>query len=160
MTTITPFLWFEGKAEEAMAFYASVFKDSRLGTIKRFGDYMPGPKGEVMTARFTICGQEFMVLNGGPNGDQRFTEAISFFIAVDTQEEIDYYWNALAAEGGKPGPCGWLKDRYGLSWQVTPKVLEELMNDPDVEKADRVTKAMLTMEKIDIASLQAAYDEA
>ncbi len=160
MTTITPFLWFEGKAEEAMAFYASVFKDSRLGAIKRFGDYMPGPKGEVMTTRFTICGQEFMVLNGGPNGDQRFTEAISFFIAVDTQEEIDYYWKALAAEGGKPGPCGWLKDRYGLSWQVTPKVLEELMNDPDVEKADRVTKAMLTMEKIDIASLQAAYDEA
>jgi predicted 3-demethylubiquinone-9 3-methyltransferase (glyoxalase superfamily) len=160
MTTITPFLWFEGKAEEAMAFYASVFRDSKLGNIKRFGDYMPGPTGEVMTGRFTICGQDFMVLNGGPNGDQKFTEAISFVIAVGTQEEIDYYWKALGADGGKPGPCGWLKDKYGLSWQVTPKVLEELMNDPDTEKADRVTKAMLRMEKIDIAGLQAAHDQA
>jgi predicted 3-demethylubiquinone-9 3-methyltransferase (glyoxalase superfamily) len=160
VTTITPFLWFEGKAEEAMAFYASVFKDSKLGRIKRFGDYMPGPKGEVMSGRFTICGQDFMVLNGGPNGDQKFTEAISFFIAVDTQKEIDYYWKALVADGGKPGPCGWLKDKYGLSWQVTPNVLEELMNDPDIEKADRVTKAMLRMEKIDIAGLQAAHDQA
>jgi predicted 3-demethylubiquinone-9 3-methyltransferase (glyoxalase superfamily) len=160
MTTITPFLWFEGRAEEAMAFYASVFKDSKLGKITRFGDYMPGPKGEVMAGRFTICGQGFMVLNGGPNGDQRFTEAISFYIAVDTQEEIDYYWKALVADGGKPGPCGWLKDKYGVSWQVTPKVLEELTNDPDVAKADRVTKAMLRMDKIDIAGLQAAYDQA
>lgn len=160
MTTITPFLWFEGRAEEAMAFYASVFKDSKLGKITRFGDYMPGPKGEVMAGRFTICGQDFMVLNGGPNGDQRFTEAISFYIAVDTQEEIDYYWKALVADGGKPGPCGWLKDKYGVSWQVTPKVLEELTNDPDVAKADRVTKAMLRMDKIDIAGLQAAYDQA
>jgi predicted 3-demethylubiquinone-9 3-methyltransferase (glyoxalase superfamily) len=160
MTTITPFLWFEGKAEEAMGFYASVFRDSTLGDIKRFGDYMPGPKGEVMTGRFTICGQDFMVLNGGPNGDQKFTEAISFVIAVDTQEEIDYYWKALVADGGKPGPCGWLKDKYGLSWQVTPKVLEELMNDPDTEKADRATKAMLRMEKIDIAGLHAAHDHA
>lgn len=87
-----------------------------------------------MTARFTLCGQDFMILNGGPNGDQKFTEAISFFITVDTQEEIDYYWQALTTDGGKAGPCGWLKDKYGLSWQVTPKVLEQLMNDPDTEK--------------------------
>ena len=158
MTTITPFLWFEGKAEEAMTFYSSVFNDSKIGKIKRFGDYMPGPKGEVMTGRLTLCGQDFMVLNGGPNGDQKFNEMISFFIAVDTQEEVDYYWKALSADGGKPGPCGWLKDKYGLSWQVGPRLLEQLMNDPDTEKADRVTKAMLKMSKIDIVSLQAAYD--
>jgi predicted 3-demethylubiquinone-9 3-methyltransferase (glyoxalase superfamily) len=159
MTTITPFLWFEGKAEEAVSFYTAVFKDSKVGYIKHFGDYMPGPKGEVMTGRFTLCGQDFMILNGGPNGDQKFTEAISFFITVDTQEEIDYYWQVLTADSGKPGLCGWLKDKYGLSWQITPKVMEQFMNDPDIAKAERVTKAMLTMDKINIADLQAAYDQ-
>ena len=156
MTTLTPFLWFEENAEEAMAFYASIFEDSTVGRIKRFGAYMPGPPGEVMVGRMTICGQEFLVLNGGPNGDERFTEAVSFHLAVDTQEEIDRYWHRLSADGGKTGPCGWLKDKYGLSWQVTPKVLEEFINDPDVERAQRVTKAMLRMEKLDIAALRAA----
>lgn len=159
MTTITPFLWFEDKAEEAMAFYISVFRDSKMVKITRFGDYMPGPKGKVITGRFTICGQDFMVLNGGPNDDQKFNEMISFFITVDTQEEINYFWQALTANGGKPGPCGWLKDKYGLSWQVAPKVMEQFMGDPDREKAERVTKAMLKMDKIDIAGLQTAYNQ-
>ena len=112
-----------------------------------------------MTGTFTICGQEFMVLNGGPNGDQsKFTEAISFMVQVEDQAEVDYYWEALTADGGKPGPCGWLKDRYGLSWQIVPKQMFEYMSDPDPEKSKRTTEAMLKMGKLDIAALQAAHD--
>jgi predicted 3-demethylubiquinone-9 3-methyltransferase (glyoxalase superfamily) len=162
MAKITPFLWFEDNAEEAMDFYTSVFKgDSRLGIIRRFGSEMPGPAGSVMTGTFTLCGQEFMVLNGGPNGDQsKFTQAISFFVSVDDQAEVDYYWNALTAGGGEPSVCGWLTDKYGLSWQIVPKALEELMGDSDPAKARRATEAMLKMGKIDIAELQRAHDAA
>ncbi len=159
MPTITPFLWFEDQAEEAMQFYASVFKDSHIGAIRRFSDVVPGPKGKVLTGTITLCGQEFMLLNGGPNGQQsKFTEAISLFVQVDTQAEIDYYWQALTAGGGQSGQCGWLKDQYGLSWQIVPKLLDELMGDPDPKRAERVTKAMLTMDRLDIVALQAAYD--
>jgi len=159
MTKITPFLWFEHNAGEAMNFYASVFKDSAIGEVHQFGNEVPGPEGEVMTGTFTICGQEFMVLNGGPNGDQsKFTEAISFMVQVDDQAEVDYYWEALTADGGKPGPCGWLNDKYGLSWQIVPKQMFEFMSDPDPEKSKRTTEAMLKMGKLDIAALQAAHD--
>jgi predicted 3-demethylubiquinone-9 3-methyltransferase (glyoxalase superfamily) len=144
-----------------MDFYTSVFKDSKVGSVHRFGDDVPGPAGKVMTGTITLCGQEFMVLNGGPNGDQsKFTDAISFMIELETQEEVDYYWEALVADGGSPGRCGWLKDRYGLSWQVVPKALGELMNDPDPVKARAVTAAMLKMDKLDSAGLHAAYDGA
>jgi predicted 3-demethylubiquinone-9 3-methyltransferase (glyoxalase superfamily) len=161
MATITPFLWFETEAEAAMNFYTSVFKDSSIGTIQRFPDFVPGPAGQVITGTFRLGNQEFMILNGGPNGDQsKFTEAISFFVEVKDQAEVDYYWDALTAEGGTAGPCGWLKDRYGISWQIIPKALGELMGDPDREKADRVTQAMLKMGKIDVAGLQAAYNGA
>jgi predicted 3-demethylubiquinone-9 3-methyltransferase (glyoxalase superfamily) len=159
MPTITPFLWFEDKAEAAIEFYASVFKDSSVGMVSRMSDSVPGPKGKVVMGSFTLCGQDFMILNGGPNGDQsKFTQAISFFVSVDTQEEIDYYWEALTADGGKPGPCGWLTDKFGLSWQIIPKALGELMGDKDRAKADKVTKAMLSMSKLDIAGLKAAHD--
>jgi len=157
MTKITPFLWFEQNAGEAMEFYKSVFKDGKIGEVHKFGDEVPGPKGEVMTGTFTICGQEFMVLNGGPNGDQsKFTEAISFFVTVDTQEEIDYYWEALTADGGKPGPCGWLKDKYGVSWQIVPARMTELFSDPDPARTQRAVQAMLQMGKLDIAELERA----
>ncbi|HSX05656.1 MAG TPA: VOC family protein [Candidatus Saccharimonadales bacterium] len=159
MATITPFLWFEKDADKAMEFYASVFKDSAsLGAVQRLQD-VPGPAGQVFTGTMTLCGQEFQVLNGGPNGDQsKFNGALSFVVSVETQDEVDYYWEALTSGGGEPGPCGWLKDKYGLSWQVVPKTLGELMGDADAEKAGRVTQAMLKMGKLDIAALQAAYD--
>jgi len=158
MTKITPFLWFEKDAAAAIRFYTSVFKDAQAGETQQLPD-APGPAGEVMVGTMTLCGQEFTVLNGGPNGDQsKFTQAVSFVVNVETQEEVDYYWDALTADGGKPGPCGWLTDKYGLSWQVVPKALGELMGDPDQEKAGRVTQAMLKMSKLDIAALQAAYD--
>lgn len=149
MQKITPFLWFDNNAEEAMKFYTSIFKDARIiGT-------MPGPNGAVMGGTFELFGQEFMVINGGPQ--YTFTEAISFFVKCDTQEEVDYYWNALI-EGGEPSRCGWLKDKYGVSWQIIPNVLGELMADPNREKAGRVMQAMLQMTKIDIAGLKAAYE--
>ena len=154
MQKITPFLWFDNQAEEAMRFYTSVFKNSKAGKITYYGDGAPMPKGTVMTASFELEGTEFTALNGGPIF--KFTEAVSFWIACKNQEEVDYYWEKLIAGGGEPSQCGWLKDKFGLSWQVVPTVLIELLNDRDRAKANRVMQAMLTMKKIDIKKLQEA----
>jgi predicted 3-demethylubiquinone-9 3-methyltransferase (glyoxalase superfamily) len=156
MQKISPFLWFDNQAEEAMKFYVSVFKNSKAGKVTRYGDAGPGPKGSVMTASFELEGQQFTALNGGPHF--RFTEAISFVVNCETQEEVDELWDRLA-EGGQTQQCGWLKDKFGLSWQVVPTVLIELINDPDPGKSRRVTEAMLQMTKIDIAKLKLAYEE-
>jgi predicted 3-demethylubiquinone-9 3-methyltransferase (glyoxalase superfamily) len=152
---ITPFLWFDGKAEEAANFYVSVFRNSKILKIARYGEAGPGPKGSVMTVVFSLDGQEFIALNGGPNF--KFTEAISFSVDCKTQAEVDEFWEKLSA-GGEQGPCGWLKDKYGLSWQVNPSVLGEMMTDPDPAKSKRVMEAMLQMKKIDIAGLRRAYE--
>jgi predicted 3-demethylubiquinone-9 3-methyltransferase (glyoxalase superfamily) len=156
MPKITPFLWFNDQAEEAMNFYVSIFKNSRAGSVTRYGDAGPGPKGSVMTANFQLEGQEFTALNGGPQFP--FTEAVSFVINCETQQEIDHYWDKLSA-GGKPVQCGWLKDKFGLSWQVVPTVLSRLLADKDPKRSQRVMKAMLQMVKIDIARLQEAAAE-
>lgn len=157
MQKITPFLWFDNQAEEAMEFYTSIFKASKVLNVNRNGKAGPGPEGSVMTASFEINGQEFIALNGGPS--HKFTEAVSFVIGCDTQEEVDYFWEKLTENGGTPDDCGWVKDRFGLSWQVIPTILPQLMNDPDPEKANRVTQAMLQMDKINISELQKAYDQ-
>lgn len=149
MQTITPFLWFDDKAEEAMNFYVSIFKNSKVVSVR------PGPNGAVMSATFELDGQEFMALNGGPMFS--FTPAISLFIKCETQEEVDYYWEKLSA-GGAEEPCGWLKDKFGLSWQVIPNALGELLGDSDREKAGRALQAMFQMKKINIAALRAAFD--
>jgi predicted 3-demethylubiquinone-9 3-methyltransferase (glyoxalase superfamily) len=156
MQTITPFLWFDNNAEEAMNFYVSIFKNSKVGTITRYGDGGPGPKGTVMSATFQLDGQEFFALNGGPLF--KFTEAISFYVNCETQEEVDYFWEKLR-DPGKPGHCGWLKDKYGLSWQIIPSVLGKMLGDKDGKKAQRVMQAMLQMQKIDISKLKQAYDQ-
>jgi predicted 3-demethylubiquinone-9 3-methyltransferase (glyoxalase superfamily) len=156
MQKITPFLWFDGKAEEAMNFYISIFKNSKVVTVSRFGDAGPGPKGTVMTATFQLDGQNFVALNGGPHFT--FTPAISFFVNCETQEEVDELWEKLS-EGGEKGRCGWLKDKYGLSWQIVPTDLGKLLHDKDAAKAKRVTQAMLQMSKIDIQKLKQAYDQ-
>ncbi|MFE0454272.1 VOC family protein [Streptomyces sp. NPDC058914] len=158
MTTdgFTTCLWFDGQAEEAAHFYASVFKNSRVGKVARCTEAGPGPAGSVLTVEFTANGQKFVGLNGGPQF--RFNEAISFQIDCADQEEVDHYWSRLTEGGGEPGPCGWLKDRFGVSWQVVPTVLLEMVTDPDQEKAARATKAMLSMGKLDIAALRKAYD--
>jgi predicted 3-demethylubiquinone-9 3-methyltransferase (glyoxalase superfamily) len=156
MKKITPFLWFDNQAEEAMNFYMSVFKNSKVLGVSRYGDAGPGPKGSVMTAAFEINGQEFTALNGGSE-HYGFTEAISFLVDCENQEEVDYLWEKLT-EGGEPGPCGWLKDKYGLSWQIVPSALGELLGDKDPAKAQRVLQAMLKMSKIDVAALQKAYE--
>jgi len=153
---ITPFLWFDDNAEDAVNFYTSIFKDSKIENISRYGDEGPGPAGSVMMANFKLNGQDFMVLNGGP--EFTFSEAISFFVSCETQAEVDYYWDRLS-EGGETQQCGWLKDKFGLSWQIVPTALGELMGDKDPEKAGRVMQAMLKMVKIDIAGLQQAYDQ-
>ena len=154
MQKITPFLWFDNQAEEAMLFYTSIFKNSKAGSVTRYGDGAPMPKGTVMTASFELEGTQFTALNGGPLF--KFTEAVSFWISCTSQEEVDYYWEKLIAGGGQPSQCGWLKDRYGLSWQVVPTVLIELLADKDRAKANRVMQAMLAMKKIDIRKLQEA----
>ena len=156
MQKITPFLWFDDQAEEAMNFYVSIFKNSKVISTTRYGDEGPGPTGAVMTATFQLDGQEFIALNGGP--EFKFTEAISFFVNCETQEEVDGLWDKLS-EGGEEGRCGWLKDKYGLSWQIVPTVLGELLNDTDPAKSQRVMKAMLQMNKIDIAGLKRAYKQ-
>ena len=156
MQKITPFLWFDGQAEEAMNFYISTFKNSKVVQVSRWGDAGPGPKGTVMSATFQLNGQEFIALNGGPHFS--FTPAISFFVHCETQEEVDDYWAKLSA-GGSEERCGWLKDKFGLSWQIIPNLLGKLMNDKDQEKAGRVMTAMLGMNKIDSKKLQEAYDE-
>ena len=154
MQKITPFLWFDNQAEEAMVFYTSIVKNSKIGSISRYGDAGPGPAGSVMSATFQLDGQEFMALNGGPVFT--FSPAISFFVNCETQEEVDDLWDKLS-EGGEEGQCGWLKDRYGLSWQIVPSALGEMLGDKDAEKAQRVMNAMLQMRKIDIATLRLAY---
>jgi len=156
MQKITPFLWFDDKAEEAMNLYVSIFKNSKRGRISRYGEAGPGPKGTVMVATFQLEGQEFIALNGGPHF--KFTEAISFVVNCETQDEVDAFWEKLS-EGGAKGQCGWLKDKYGLSWQIVPTVLGELMSDPDPEKSNRVMQAMLQMTKIDIKGLKQAYEQ-
>src|SRR5205807_9804081 len=159
MQKITPFLWFDDKAEEAATFYTSVFKNSKIGKIARYdesGEKASGrPKGSVMTVEFELEGQEFVALNGGPMF--KFTEAISFVVNCETQEEVDYYWSKLSA-GGEESRCGWLRDKFGLSWQVVPVVLIEMLADKDTAKAKRVMHAMLQMDKIDIPTLQKAYN--
>ena len=152
-TRINPFLWFDTQAEEAARFYTSVFDDSKIVSITRYGDAGPLPRGTVMTVDFVLDGVRIQALNGGPLF--KFNEAISLAVNCDTQDEVDRYWEALS-DGGEKGPCGWLKDRYGLSWQVNPTVLEELLGDPDREKAQRVMEAMLKMSKMDIGELERA----
>jgi predicted 3-demethylubiquinone-9 3-methyltransferase (glyoxalase superfamily) len=153
MPAITPFLWFNDKAEEAANFYVSIFPNSRVTSVSRYGDVGPGPKGSVMTVSFELDGQQFTALNGGPR--YSFTPSISFLVPCETQQDVDYYWDKLTA-GGKPIQCGWLEDKYGLSWQIVPKELFRLMQDKDVARAQRVMKAMLQMVKLDVAGLQQA----
>ncbi len=157
MPKITPMLWFDNNAEDAAQFYTSIFKNSKIFQVSRYGEAGPGPKGQAMVVRFQLEGQEFLALNGGPQ--YKFTEAISFVVNCETQEEVDYYWDRLSA-GGKEVQCGWLRDRFGLSWQVTPTILPRLLQDPDPAKSQRVMRAMLGMVKIDIAALQRAHDQA
>ena len=158
MQKITPFLWFDDQAEDAVKFYVSIFKNSRVGKVARYGEEGANvsgrPRGSVMTVEFQLEGQDFIALNGGPQF--KFTEAISLSVDCKTQEEVDELWKKLSA-GGAEGPCGWLKDKYGLSWQINPSVLGEMLSDPDPVKSERVMKAMLQMKKIDIKSLEKAY---
>ena len=156
MQKITPFLWFDQQAEEAMNFYVSIFPNSRVLGLHRYGEAGPGPAGSVMTASFILDGQEFVALNGGPTF--RFTPAVSFVVNCRTQEEVDRMW-ALLGAGGREDQCGWLTDKFGLSWQVVPTALPELLGDPDPAKSARVMQAMLQMKKIDIAALQRAYQD-
>jgi predicted 3-demethylubiquinone-9 3-methyltransferase (glyoxalase superfamily) len=155
MPKISPFLWFDNQAEAAARFYVSIFPNSKVGTISRYGDAGPGPKGSVMTVAFELDGQEVIALNGGPQF--QFNEAVSLSVDCETQEEVDRYWQKLS-EGGAEGPCGWLKDRYGLSWQINPTILGQMLNDADPAKAGRVMEAMLKMKKIDIPTLKRAYE--
>ena len=153
MQKITPFLWFDGKAEEAARFYMSVFKNSKLLSVSRYGEGGPGPQGTVMTVAFELDGEKFVALNGGPN--YTFSPAVSFVVNCETQQEVDHYWERLS-EGGEEIQCGWLKDKYGLSWQIVPTVLPELLQVKDAEKRKRVMAAMLKMVKLDIEALKRA----
>ena len=155
MQKIVPFLWFDGNAEEAMNFYVSIFKNSRVVSVTRYGDAGPGPKGTVMSCTFQLEGQDFYALNGGPQF--KFTPAISLFVNCETQQEIDALWKTLSA-GGREDQCGWLQDKYGLSWQIIPTVLGKMLGDKDAKKATAAMKAMLQMKKLDIKDLQQAYD--
>ncbi len=158
MQKITPFLWFDHQAEEAAKFYTSVFKNARVGQIARYGETGPGPKGSVMTVSFKIAGQEFVALNGGPI--YKFTPAISFFVRCRTQKEVDYYWEALSA-GGEKIQCGWLTDKFGVSWQIVPSIMDKLLlYEKNPRKAKRVMEAMLKMRKLDIKALKRAHAEA
>ena len=153
---ISPFLWFDNNAEEAVKFYTSIFGNSKIGKVMRNGDNGPGPKGSVLVMDFELEGQRFNALNGGPM--YKFTEAISFFVLCEDQKEVDRLWSKLTADGGNEVQCGWLKDKYGLSWQIVPKVLMEMIGDKDQAKAGRAMAAMMQMVKFDIKKLQAAYD--
>jgi predicted 3-demethylubiquinone-9 3-methyltransferase (glyoxalase superfamily) len=155
MQKITPFLWFDGQAEEAMNHYVSTFKNSKINGLTRYGEGAPFPKGTVMSCNFQLEGQEFIALNGGPQF--KFTEAISLFVSCETQPEVDELWEKLISGGGSPSQCGWLKDRFGLSWQIIPNALMQLMNDKDPQKGQRVMQAMLKMSKIDISKLKQAH---
>ena len=152
---ITPFLWFDRQAEEAASFYTSIFPNSKIVKVVRCGKAGPGPAGSALTVEFQLEGQLFVALNGGPHF--KFTEAISFVVNCQSQEEVDAYWEKLSA-GGAPVECGWLKDKFGLSWQIVPTALPKLLSDPDPEKSGRVMKAMLKMKKLDIRALEQAYD--
>ena len=154
MQKITPFLWFDGKAEEAINFYTSIFKNSKIVSLSRWGDGSPFPKGQIMSATFELHGQQFYAIDAGPQF--KFTPAISLFVNCETQEEVDYFWEQLAA-GGQKQPCGWLQDKFGVSWQIISSVLGEMLQDQDAAKSQRVMAAMLQMEKIDIKILQQAY---
>jgi predicted 3-demethylubiquinone-9 3-methyltransferase (glyoxalase superfamily) len=156
MPKITPFLWFDTQAEEAARFYISIFKHSKIVNVARYGEAGPGPKGSAMTVAFQLDGQDFIALNAGPQFT--FTEAVSFVVNCETQQEVDDYWRTLTAGGGEESQCGWLKDKFGLSWQVVPTALSTLLGDPDPQKSKRVMEAMLTMRKIDIATLQQAHE--
>jgi len=161
MQKITPFLWFDDQAEEAANFYTSIFKNSRVGNILRYGEEAARvsesgrPVGSVLTIEFEIAGQKFVALNGGPQF--KFNESVSFVVNCATQDEVDYFWAKLTSDGGEESACGWLKDKYGLSWQITPTVLIDMLHDKDPQKAERVMKAMLQMKKIDIEKLKVAY---
>jgi predicted 3-demethylubiquinone-9 3-methyltransferase (glyoxalase superfamily) len=154
---ITPFLWFDNQAEEAVNFYISLFKNSKVNTTKRYGDAGPGPKGSVMIVSFQLEGQDFIALNGGPSF--KFTPALSLYVDCETQDEVDQLWEKLSA-GGRKDRCGWLQDKYGLSWQIIPRALQQLMGDPDPKKSASVMKAMLQMDKIDIEALKKAHEKA
>jgi predicted 3-demethylubiquinone-9 3-methyltransferase (glyoxalase superfamily) len=156
MQKITPFLWFDSQAEEAAKFYVSIFKDSKIIGVTHYGEAGPGPKGSVLTVKFQIAGQEFVALNGGPMF--KFNESVSFVVNCETQEEIDYFWEKLTAGGGEESRCGWLSDKFGLSWQVVPTLLQEMMLDKDEAKSNRVMEAILEMDKLDLATLQRAYE--
>jgi predicted 3-demethylubiquinone-9 3-methyltransferase (glyoxalase superfamily) len=159
MQKITPFLWFDHQAEEAAKFYTSVFKNSKLGKILRYDEASAkaagGTVGSVLTIEFEIEGQKFTALNGGPQF--KFNESVSFVVYCQTQDEVDYFWQKLTADGGQESECGWLRDKFGLSWQVTPTVLIEMLHDKDPKKSERVMNAMMQMQKIDISKLKAAY---
>jgi len=154
MQKITPFLWFDNNAEEAMNFYITVFKDSKVLKITRNGKGGPGPDGSVLTASFELNGQNFAVLNGGPMF--KFTEAVSFVVNCETQDEIDYYWNKLTSDGGQESMCGWLKDKFGLSWQIVPTIMGDLLSNKDSAKAQRTMQVLMQMKKLDIKALQEA----
>lgn len=156
MQKITTFLWFDDQAEEAVNFYTSLFQDAKVLEVSRYGEAGPGPAGEVMVINFQLAGQEFTALNGGPQF--KFNEAISLVVNCESQAEVDRLWEELTADGGEESMCGWLKDKYGLSWQIVPTVLGKLASDPDPVKAQRVIQAMLQMRKLDIAELQKAYE--
>lgn len=157
MQKITPFLWFDGRAEEAMNFYTRVFRNAKTGSVRRFGEAGPESKGSVMSATFELEGLEFIALNGGPHF--KFTPAISFFVNCTSQDEVDYYWEKLAGDGGQTQQCGWLQDKFGVSWQIVPNVLGEMLGDKDATRSRRVMEAMMKMTKLDIKTLQAAYNQ-
>ncbi len=157
MQKITPFLWFDHQAEEAAKFYVSMFKNSKILNIARYGEGTPMPKGTVMTVDFVLEGERFTALNGGPMF--KFTEAISFLVNCESQDEVDMLWKKLTSNGGAEGQCGWLKDKYGLSWQIIPTALGRMLSDPDPEKAQRVMSAMLKMKKIDVEAIRQAYNQ-
>ena len=154
MKKINPFLWFDSEAEQAAIFYVGIFKNSKIGKITHYGEDGPGPKDSVMTVEFTLDRVDFVALNGGPQF--KFTEAISFSVNCETQDEIDYFWEQLSGDGGSTGRCGWLKDKFGISWQVNPVFLGDMLADRDVERANRVMKAIMEMDKIDIVALEKA----
>lgn len=158
MPKLTPFLWFDNQAEEAMNFYVSIFPNSKVVAVSRYGDTGPGPKGSVMTVAFQLDGQDMVGLNGGPAFKPN--EAVSLVVNCETQAEVDHYWSKLAADGGKTGDCGWLKDKYGFSWQIVPVPFLRMIADKDVAKVNRVMAAMMKMHKLDIATLKRAYDGA
>lgn len=157
MPRITPFLWFNDQAEEAVNFYLSIFDDSRILTQTRYGEVGPGPEGSIMTIEFELQGQKFVALNGGPHFT--FNEAVSFVVNCETAQEVDHYWDKLS-DGGEQSQCGWLKDKYGVSWQVVPTLLPRLVSDANQDKAQMVMAAMLQMQKLDVVALQTAYDDA